>query len=90
MPKIGYECYEKSDSEYLLWQQLSLIHIFAPFFTAYGTAFVLNLIARHSNKEVVPVLRGGVPSTVLITCCSYASFRLDEGLNITEVSVVIR
>lgn len=21
MPKIGYECYEKSDSEYLLWQQ---------------------------------------------------------------------
>ena len=33
---------------------------------------------------------GGVPSTVLITCCSYASFRLDEGLNITEVSVVIR
>lgn len=33
---------------------------------------------------------GGVPSTVLIACCSYASFRLDKGLNITEVSVVIR
>lgn len=34
--------------------------LFAPFFTAYGTAFVLNLIARHSNKETAPVLRGGV------------------------------
>lgn len=33
--------------------------LFAPFFTAYGTAFVLNLIARHS-KEVAPVLRGCV------------------------------
>lgn len=33
---------------------------------------------------------GGVPSTVLITCSFYASFRLDEGLNITEVSVVTR
>lgn len=33
--------------------------LFAPFFTAYGTAFVLNLIARHS-KEVAPILKGGV------------------------------
>lgn len=33
--------------------------LFSPFFTAFGTAFVLNLIARHS-KEVAPVLRGGV------------------------------
>lgn len=34
--------------------------LFAPFFTAYGTAFVLNLIARHSNKELISILRGGV------------------------------
>lgn len=34
--------------------------LFAPFFTAYGTAFVLNLIARHSNKELIPILRGSV------------------------------
>lgn len=43
-------------------QPLSLgqIHIlFAPFFTAYGTAFVLNLTSRHS-KEVAPILRGSV------------------------------
>ena len=33
--------------------------LFSPFFTAFGTAFVLNLIARHS-KEAAPVLRGGV------------------------------
>lgn len=34
--------------------------LFAPFFTAYGTAFVLNLIARHANKEAAPVIRGCV------------------------------
>ena len=34
--------------------------LFAPFFTAYGTAFVLNLIARHTNKEAAPVIRGCV------------------------------
>lgn len=33
---------------------------------------------------------GGVPSTVLITCCSYASFQLDGGLNITQLSVSAR
>lgn len=33
--------------------------LFAPFFTAYGTAFVLNLVSRHS-KETAPVLRGCV------------------------------
>lgn len=34
--------------------------LFAPFFTAYGTAFVLNMIARHSDKELTSILRGGV------------------------------
>lgn len=33
---------------------------------------------------------GGVPSTVLIACCSYASFRLDKGLNITEFSIIAK
>lgn len=40
--------------------------LFAPFFTAYGTAFVLNLIARHSNKEAIPVLRGSVLLVALL------------------------
>ena len=34
--------------------------------------------------------KDGLPSTVLITCCSYASFQLDEGLRITELSVAAK
>lgn len=54
---IGMALYTSNKSGISLGQ---IQILFAPFFTAYGTAFVLNLIARHSNKEVVPVLRGGV------------------------------
>lgn len=54
---IGMALYTSNKSGISLGQ---IQILFAPFFTAYGTAFVLNLIARHSNKEVVPILRGGV------------------------------
>lgn len=53
---IGMALYSSNKSELSLGQ---IQILFAPFFTAYGTAFVLNLIARHS-KEVAPVLRGCV------------------------------
>lgn len=53
---IGMALYSSNKSGLSLGQ---IQILFAPFFTAYGTAFVLNLIARHSD-EVAPVLRGGV------------------------------
>lgn len=54
---IGMALYTSNKSDISLGQ---LQILFAPFFTAYGTAFVLNLIARHSNKEAAPILRGSV------------------------------
>lgn len=60
---IGMALYTTSKSGLSLGQ---IQILFAPFFTAYGTAFVLNLIARHSNKEAAPVIRGCVLLVALL------------------------
>ena len=53
---VGMALYTANKTEISIGQ---IQILFSPFFTAFGTAFVLNLIARHS-KEAAPVLRGGV------------------------------
>ncbi len=65
---IGMSLYTPNKSDINVGQ---IQILFSPFFTAFGTAFVLNLIAKHS-KGVAPVLKG----CVLIFCLLVTSLPL--------------